>query len=64
MLNKKDKLIKLLLNSPHVCDFIYEREDGTYYAFRKNKDEWYQELTKVGDQWITGEVIKTKSENI
>lgn len=63
MLNKNDKLIRLNLNSPHVCDFIYEREDGTYYAYRKNHEEWYQELTKVGDQFITGEVIKTDAED-
>lgn len=59
MLNKSDKLIKLLLNSPHVCDYIYQREDGSYYAHRKNHDEWYQELTKVDNQFITGNIIKT-----
>ncbi len=57
MLEKTDKLIQLLLYSPHVCDFIYEREDGTFYAQRKNHNEWYQKVTKVDDQWVFGDRI-------
>lgn len=59
MLNKSDKLIRLNLNSPHVCDFIYQREDGTLYAQRRNHGEWYQEIVSENDQWIFGNIIET-----
>jgi len=51
MLEKTDNLIEVILYSPHVCDFIYQREDGTYYAQRKNHGEWYQNVIKDGENW-------------
>ena len=57
MLKKTDKLVQLLLYNPHVCDFIYQREDGTYYADRRNHGQSYIEVTKVDNDWIFGATI-------
>ena len=57
MLKKTDKLIELLLYSPHVSDFIYQREDGSHYAQRRNHGEVYTEATKVDGKWIFGATI-------
>ena len=35
MLNKNDKVLEMRLYSPHKCDFICEREDGTHYLYVK-----------------------------
>lgn len=59
MLEKSDKLIELILYSPHVCDFIYQREDGSYYVQRRNHGECYQNLTRINDDWVFGAIIKT-----
>jgi hypothetical protein len=47
MQNKSDKLVELKLYSPHECDFIYVREDGTSYALRQKsgQDRHIIELT-------------------
>lgn len=57
MLNKNDKVIELRLYSPHKCDFICEREDGTYYLYVKRDWIGYYELHRNGKQWICGEKI-------
>jgi hypothetical protein len=57
MLEKTDKLVQLLLYNPHVCDFIYQRDDGTYYADRRDHGQCYVEVTKVDDQWVFHKVI-------
>ena len=57
MLKKTDNLIEVILYSSHVCDFIYQREDGTYYAQRKNHEEWYQNVIKDGENWIFTEKL-------
>lgn len=51
---KSDKVIKLFLYSPHVCDFIFEREDQTYYLLRKDGETSYYELTKGENGWVIG----------
>ena len=59
MLNKSDKLIQVRLYSPHKCDFIYERENGTRYVHRKLEETAFYELHQVDDtaNWIVGEII-------
>ena len=61
MLNKSDKLIHVLLYSPHKCEFIYEREDGTRYTHRKLDEEGVYEIYKNPDnpkEWLIGEKIQ------
>ena len=57
MLNKNDKVLEVRLYSPHKCDFICEREDGTYYVFMRRSEESYWELIKTDTGWIYGEKI-------
>ena len=61
MLNLKDKIIEARLYSPHKCEFICEREDGTHYVYRRlGKDEYYN-LTEnpTGEtKWLWGCKIK------
>ena len=61
MLNKNDKLIQIRLYSPHKCDFIYERENGSRYVQRKLDETIYYELHQIGDttDWNVGEVISS-----
>ena len=60
MLNKNDKVLEMRLYSPHKCDFICEREDGTYYVLMRRDEDVYYELYKNQEQdgWIYGEKIK------
>jgi len=58
MLNKTDKVIEARLYSPHKCDFICEREDGTHYVYIKRDWTGYYELHRNGDGWIYGEKLK------
>lgn len=54
---KTDKVIKVFLYSPHVSDFIFEREDNTYYLLRKGHETSYYELTKGKDGWVIGDKL-------
>lgn len=54
----EDKLIELILYTPHVSDFIYQRENGTYYADRRNHGQSFIEVTKGDAGWIFGEIIQ------
>lgn len=61
MVNKTDKVIQVRLYSPHKCDFIYEREDGTRYIHRKLDEEAFYELHRVSEDstdWSIGEKIE------
>ena len=61
MLNKNDKLIHLKLYSPHKCDFIWEREDGTRYVHRRLDKETTNELHRNPEnheEWLIGDKIK------
>lgn len=53
-----DELAQVLLYSPHVCDFIYKRKDGTYYADRRNHGQSFIEVTKVDGKWLFGKSIE------
>jgi hypothetical protein len=57
MLNKNDKVLEVRLYSPHKCDFMCEREDGTRYLFRKLDENSYWELVKTDTGWVYGEQI-------
>lgn len=57
MLNKTDKVLEVRLYSPHKCDYVCEREDGTHYVFMRRGEDSYYELHKQGDGWIFGEKI-------
>ena len=57
MLNKNDKVLEVRLYSPHKCDFICEREDGTYYVFMRRGEDAYYELFKNETGWVYGEKI-------
>ena len=60
MLNLKDKIIEARLYSPHKCEFICERGDGTHYVYRRLDDEEYYELqpNPTGEtKWLWGEKI-------
>ena len=61
MLNKDDKIIEAKLYTPHVCDYICERTDGTHYVMMKRHDDEYWELVPnpTGEtRWLWGEKIK------
>ena len=58
MVNKTDKVIQVRLYSPHKCDFIYEREDGTRYIHRKLDEQTFYELNKTDEGWVLGDKIK------
>ena len=60
---KKDQLIELLLYSPHVCDFIWQRPDGTCYADRRNHGQEYIEVAKVNDKWVFLHTIDVSQTN-
>lgn len=60
---KKNQLVELLLYNPHVCDFIWQRPDGTYYADRRNHGQEYVEVTKVNNQWVFGHTIDSSQTN-
>tara|TARA_R110000868_G_C10749254_1_gene753037 strand:- start:292 stop:456 length:165 start_codon:yes stop_codon:yes gene_type:complete len=47
-----DKLVQLILYNPHITDFIYQREDGTYYSDRRNHGQTFLEVTKVDGKWV------------
>ncbi len=57
MLNKTDKVLEVRLYSPHKCDFICERQDGTYYVLMRRGEDCYHELHKQGAGWVFGEKI-------
>ena len=59
MLSKKDKLIEVRLYTSHICDYVCEREDGTFYVYMCRKEKKYHELykTDTGTGWILGEQI-------
>jgi len=61
MLNPNDKMIKVHLYSSHICDFLYEREDGSHYVHMKRETESFVELlpNPTGEtRWVHGETIK------
>lgn len=61
MLNKNDKVIEVRLYSPHIADFIFERENGTHYVMIKRHDVDYYELNTNPTQetkWTFGNKIK------
>lgn len=53
-----DDLIEVRLYSPHVCDFIYRREDGSYYADRRNHGQQFLEVTRADSGWVFGGIIE------
>lgn len=55
---KTDKLVELILYTPHVCDFIWQRPDGTYYADRRNHGQTYIDVKKIDDKWVFGDIIE------
>jgi hypothetical protein len=57
MLKKTDKLLEVRLYSPHKCDYICEREDGTHYVFMKRDEESYWELIRTDTGWVFGNQI-------
>jgi hypothetical protein len=57
MLNKNDKILEVRLYSPHKCDYICEREDGTHYVFMRRGEDSYWGLIKTDTGWIFGEKI-------
>lgn len=59
----KDTLIKLFLRNPHVCDFIWQRPDGTCYADRRNHGQSYQECYEKDGEWIFVNVIDKSQTN-
>jgi hypothetical protein len=58
MLNKNDKILEVRLYSPHKCDYVCEREDGTYYVFMRRSEDSYWELNGTKNQWTWGEKIE------
>jgi hypothetical protein len=58
MLNKNDKILEVRLYTPHKCDYICEREDGTHYVFMRRGEDSYWELNGDVSQWFFGEKIK------
>jgi len=49
-IDKKDKIVEMLLLNPHEGDFTYKRTDSTTYVrqIRKNKeDTFYIPLTQL-----------------
>jgi hypothetical protein len=57
MLNKNDKVLEVRLYSPHKCDYLCEREDGTRYLFRRLDEDSYWEVIKTDTEWVYGEQI-------
>ena len=55
MLNKK--VLEVRLYSPHKCDYLCEREDGTRYLFRRLDEDSYWEVIKTDTGWVYGEQI-------
>ena len=61
MLHNTDKMVVAKLFSPHKCEFVYQREDGTHYVQKRLGTEEYWELlpNPTGEtQFIYGEKIK------
>jgi hypothetical protein len=54
---KSDKVVELFLYSPHVCDFVFQREDQSYYLHRKDGEVSYYELTKGETGWVIGKQL-------
>ena len=64
MLNENDKVIEARLYTPHVTDFICEREDGTHYVYMpyRDSDSRYYDLQpnpSKETRWIMGNKINT-----
>ena len=38
MIEKGDKIVKMLLLSSHEADFLYKKEDGSFYVCHHRKD--------------------------
>lgn len=57
MMNKSDKVIEVRLYSPHKCDYVCQREDGTFYVFMRRGEDCYHELYKTSDGWILGDKL-------
>ncbi len=60
MLNKNDKIIKARLYSPHKCEYICERVDGTHYVYRRLGEDEYYELhpNPSGEtRWVWGNKV-------
>ena len=55
--SKTDKVIKMYLDTPHHGTWIWEREDGTYYAQLRYKEITYYNVHKGETQWIFDEQI-------
>ena len=60
---KKDQLVEAILYNPHVCDFIWQRPDGTYYADRRNHGQEYLDVQKIDGKWIFGATIDSSQTN-
>ena len=62
MLNPKDKIIQARLYSPHKCEYVCERENGTHYVYRRLGEEEYYELhpNPTGEtKWLWGDRIQS-----
>lgn len=51
---KTDKVVELILHSPHVCDYFFQREDGSYYMLHRHGESSYYEVTKGENGWVIG----------
>lgn len=60
---KKDQLVEVFLYNPHVCDFIWQRPDGTYYADRRNHGQMYVDVQKIDGKWEFGAMIDVSTTN-
>lgn len=55
---KKDKVIQMYLDSPHHGTWIWQREDGTYYAQMRYNEIVYYEVYVENDRWIFDKKIE------
>ena len=54
---KKDKVIRMYLDSPHHGTWIWQREDKTYYAQRRYSDITFYNVHIENNQWIFDEKL-------
>jgi hypothetical protein len=55
--NKTDKVIKMYLDSPHHGTWIWERENGTFYAQCRYDEITYYEVHQENNRWVFDEQI-------
>lgn len=60
---KKDQLVEAILYNPHVCDFIWQRSDGTYYTDRRDHGQEYRNVQRINDKWVFGSLIDASETN-